>query len=196
MKVKDLIKTDVQLGNKALNLEYAFEWNIDIDAREFKITVDIEEGMFDYVDTALTALERLGRKGITIKINSGGGDVYEALAIIDRIRSSTCYITTEGYGKIMSAASAILASGNKRRMGARAQFMHHETSLIIEGTMTEAKNEMSQAVREEVAWCKIMEEFSQMSYTFWETNGVGGKNAYFNAERCLELGVIDEIFAK
>ena len=55
----------------------------------------------------MTTLENLNRKTITIKINSYGGDVYTALAIVGRMLESKCLLQTKGYGKIMSAATII-----------------------------------------------------------------------------------------
>ena len=69
-----------------------------------------------------------GEKAITIRLHSEGGSVYEALAIVGRIEKCKCQIITEGYGAIMSAATLILASGDKRRISRLAWFMVHESN--------------------------------------------------------------------
>jgi hypothetical protein len=76
-------------------------------------------------------MESEDKSTVTIKINSPGGSTYDAMAIIGRIRSAKCYIVTEGYGQIMSAASLILASGRKRRINKYAFLMWHEASYGV-----------------------------------------------------------------
>src|SRR4030042_2119875 len=55
-------------------------------------------------------------KGICIIINSPGGCAYNAIALYDVIRASSCSITTIGVGKVFSASIWILISGTGDRM--------------------------------------------------------------------------------
>jgi ATP-dependent Clp protease protease subunit len=69
-------------------------------------------------------------KLLTLYINSSGGDLYEALGLIDIMRSSTHPIRTIGFGSIMSAAFLIFASGTKgeRYIGQNTGIMCHQFS--------------------------------------------------------------------
>lgn len=177
----------------ALNLEYAFNWGVDIKNRVIRITEDIDQDLFSFMDSALTTLESINRKGITIKISSYGGEVHSALSIVARIQESKCQIHTKGYGTIMSAATVILASGDKRSMSRLASFMHHESQVIVEGGLDEVKNELRQHDTEEILWNRLMFELTAVPENYWSTRGIG-KNFYCNADKCLELNIVDEVF--
>jgi len=193
MSIADKIKSSLALERKSLQMQYSFEWGVDVENRVIRISGEIGPGYFDFLDAALCELEHQSKGGITIRINCPGGEVYEALAMSGRMRASKRLIITEGYGHIMSAATLLLASGDKRKMSHLAHFMHHESSYILEGPHHYIKNEVEQADREHAQWCKVMEELTGTSVNFWLTEGVG-KNAYFDAETCKNLGIVDEVF--
>ena len=131
------------------------------------------------------------KKTITIKVNSIGGCPSEALAIVGRIYSCKCPITTELHGVAYSAASLIFASGHKRRVSRFAWFMHHESQYTAEGGTTDHKMQLEQVVREEKMWARAMEEFSLKDYKFWYNKR---KEHYFDAKQLKDYGVADEIF--
>lgn len=193
MSIADKIKSSLALERKSLQMQYSFEWGVDVENRVIRISGEIGNGYFDFLDAALCELELQSKGAITIRINCPGGDVYEALAMAGRMKSSKRQIITEGYGHIMSAATLLLASGDKRRMSHLAHFMHHESSYVLEGNHSYIKNEVEQADREHAQWSKVMEELTGTSAEFWRTEGVG-TNAYFDADTCRDLGIVDEIF--
>lgn len=184
---------DSKLTQAALILEYAFEHNVNFKERIITISREIDEVEFDRIDNALTELESQNRQSVTIRINSPGGEVYQALAIIGRLRRSPCRIVTEGYGHVMSAATLILAAGDKRRISSYSFFMHHEASYGVEGRHSQIKDYVKQADREENKWAQWMSEFTKKDKAFWLKHGVGS-DAYFEAEELISLGVVDEVF--
>lgn len=184
---------DSKLTQAALLLEYSFGFKVDFKNRIITISGEIDQDMFEVVEAGLTEMESQNRRSVTIKINSPGGDVYQALAIVGRIKESSCNIITKGYGHIMSAATMILASGDTRKVSKFAFFMHHESSYELDGKHSDLKNEVAQMEREEDCWAQWMEEFTTQPKKFWAKSGVG-KNAYFNAEQLVQLGVVDEVF--
>ena len=185
--------TNPNLDSFVVNVEYAFNRGVDFQNRIIQLTEDIDEGHFEFLDSAMTTLEKLNRKTITIKINSYGGDVYTALGMIGRMRESKCLIHTKGYGKIMSASTAILAAGHKRSMSRFAEFMHHESSYELAGKHSEISHEVATVEKQEERWAEVMEEFTGTPKDFWKRAGVS-VNYYMNAERCLELNIVDEVF--
>lgn len=185
--------TDVKLSQTAMHLEYLFDKGVNFKDRTITITGDIKDPWFDIVDAAMSEFERGSKKGVTIKIFSEGGSVYDALAIVGRLKKSKCHITTEGYGCIMSAATIILACGDRRKMSEYATFMHHESSYGVEGRHSEIKNYVSHAEREERLWCEWMAEFSNKSKEFWTEFGKH-LDKFFFADECMEHGVVDEVF--
>jgi ATP-dependent protease ClpP protease subunit len=185
---------DAKIAATTLHLEYWFDKGFNLRDRIIQLTDEIVFPAFDFVDAALTELENESRKGVTIRLNSLGGSVYEALAIVGRINASPCKITIEGYGAIMSAATLILAAGDKRKLSHLAWFMHHEASVDA-GEMRAAQLDAftKQLKREEKQWAKAMAEYTNRDAKFWLTKGTH-IDAYFDANELLKLGVIDEVF--
>lgn len=174
--------------------DMAFKYGVNVTARTIQLVGEISEETFVQFDTALTILEEESKAGVTIKINSLGGSVYDAMAIIGRMRASKCKITTEGYGSVMSAAIMILAAGNKRRMSRYAVAMWHEASYGNEGTVAQMQSFQRQMEREEKAGADMMERFTSAPAKYWLSEGKLGRDLYLNAEECMTLGVIDEVF--
>ena len=188
--------SDVGLALRALQLEYSINYGINLRDRIITITGDIEEPLFDFVDAALSEMEHDSKKAVTIRIHSGGGSVYEALAVIGRIRSAkVSKITTEGYGQIMSAATMLLACGHERKINKYAYFMHHEASYGMDGRLSEHKDLLKQVEKEEDDWAIWMAEFSEKTKKFWKESGCR-KDAYFSPDELVKLGVADEVFGK
>lgn len=185
---------DTELHRNIANIEHYFDRGVDFINRVIQITSDIDYPLFDIVDVALSIMEKDNpRSTVTIKIHSGGGSVYEALAVVGRIRASSCHIVTEGYGHIMSAATLILASGDNRKISRYAWFMHHETSYCSSGTLSQNREMLKQVEREERFWSKWMHEFTNYeTENYWYKLGIK-KDVYINAEELVEMGVARSI---
>lgn len=181
-----------KLTMTALNLNIAFEYGVNFKERTITISTDIDPSLFTLVDIALTEMEAQSKRAVTIRINSPGGDTYAAMAIVGRLKNSKCQIVTEGYGHIMSAATLLLACGDRRRISKYAWFMHHEASYGVDGRHSVIKETVAQVEREEKAWNYWMGQFTSMPAEFWDKHGIG-KDAYFSADKLVELGVADEI---
>jgi ATP-dependent protease ClpP protease subunit len=184
---------EARVNAESLHLDLCFDRGINLRDRIIQVTGDIERPLFDFVDAALNEMERQSKSTVTLKVHSLGGSVYEALAILGRIERSPCYIVTEGYGAIMSAATLLLACGDRRKLSRRAWFMHHEASYLIEGRHASNKAAVAQAEREERAWADTMAQLTNKPSQFWLKKGMH-VDSYFTAEQLLELGVVDEIF--
>ena len=183
----------IALESLALNLEYAFNRGVDLENRVIQLTEDIDDHHFDFFDSAMTTLEAMNKKTITIKINSYGGDAYTALGIIGRMMESKCRLHTKGYGKIMSASTAILAAGHKRSMSRLAEFMHHESSYAVEGRHSEIQHEVKMSQNLSEKWCSLMSELTGIPKQYWMQQGKG-KDFYLSPDKCLDLNIVDEIF--
>jgi ATP-dependent Clp protease protease subunit len=175
-------------------LGYLFDHGVDFQRRVINLTGEINEDMFKLLDAALAEMEAGSKSSVTIKINSPGGEVYQAMAIVGRLRESKCNIVTMGYGAVMSAATLILACGDKRKISKYSWFMNHEMGYELGETRhSQAKAYVAQADKEEKTWVQWMAEFTKKSAKFWLDNGVG-IDAYFSAEQLVDLGVVDELF--
>ena len=160
--------------------------------RVILINGEINDQAFATVEEKLSEFEREGDGPVIVRINSEGGEVYAALAIVGRLTSSPIEIITEGYGPVMSAATLILACGNKRRLSKYAWFMHHESTVKLKGRISNVIAELEQEKAEELRWAVAMAELTNQDLKFWIKKGTG-TDLYLSPEQCLELKIIDEI---
>lgn len=190
-----MARKDLDSEKLRLHLEFLFEHGVNFRDRILLLNEDIDEQTFFLVECALSEMEAHNKGTITIKINSGGGSVTDALAIVGRIQASPAYIVTEGYGTIMSAATLILASGRRRRISRYATFMTHESSYAVEGRHSQFKVEIAQREKEEHNWASAMASFTKGKSTkdYWIKHGVG-TDLYLSPEEIKKLGVVDEVF--
>lgn len=185
---------DLAISLLELRIHTAFDRGVDTSTRVIQLVGTVNSKMFRKLDAGLTLLEDGNRKSITLRLNSEGGYPSEALAIVGRIKASTCQIVIEAYGQVSSAATIILAAGKKRRMSEFCQFMTHQSSYGVDGKHKDAKEVVDRAEVEEELWATYMGRFSNQPASYWTDLHDTGKDNYLTAQECLQLGVIDEIF--
>jgi ATP-dependent protease ClpP protease subunit len=202
MTTKRSLKSE-ELERLKFDLDLSLNQGIDLKNRTIRITGHIgdpggfnsEEEYFDYnhLEVALTQLESQSPTSpITIKINSFGGSVYEALAIVGRLKSSPCQIITEGYGAIMSAATLILMCADVRKISRYAVSMFHSAQYGLQGDHENIKEQVIQAEKEEKLWANYYAEFSNRSPAWW-LKRIKKTEYYPTADEMLQLGAVDEI---
>ncbi len=177
---------------KSLNLQYLFEYGVNLRQRIITLSTEIDDNSFELIDAGLQELEAISKEPVTIRIKSPGGSVYEAIAIVGRMKASPCKIITEGYGMVMSAATMLLSAGAERRVSKYCWFMHHESSYGVAGRHSEIKSYVAQQEKEEQVWARWMSELTKKDQKFWYKTGTH-IDAYFTAEDLVELGVADEV---
>lgn len=171
-------------------LHYAVEQGINLASRTIILDRDIEKGSFQFISSRLSLLES-SPEPIVLEIKSEGGDIYEAMAIVGRMRQSPCKITTIGYGQIMSAAVAILAAGHTRLISRYSWGLHHEMYTDMEGKIKDLQIELAQRRREEEKWAEVMEEFTNTPKQLWLE--LQKEESYLTPEQCLQYGIVDKI---
>lgn len=185
---------DLAVSLLELRLGTSLGHGMDVQCRTIQVVGMIDDDMFRHVDSCLTFLEDGSKKAITIRISSDGGHPSSAFAIIGRIRASKCQIICEGYGIVASAATIVLAAGKRRRMSEFCQFMTHQSAYVVEGKHTQVQEYVAQAERDERLWASFMAKFSKMPTDHWYALHKTGKDKFFGAQECLEMGIVDEIF--
>ena len=113
----------------------------------FFLTGDIEEENIVKCIKWITYenLDTKQEKTLTLYVNSVGGDLYQAFALIDIMNTSEYPIRTIGIGTVMSAAFLIVAAGTKgeRYVAQNASCMCHHKYHDVKAAMkeTEMSNE-------------------------------------------------------
>lgn len=95
------------------------------------ITMFGDIGVDYWVGTEITAktitaqLRAIGDRDIEVHINSGGGDMFEGIAIFNVLREHSQAVTVKVMGMAASAASIIAMAGDRIEIGAASFFMVH-----------------------------------------------------------------------
>lgn len=119
-----------EIPTKALNT-----WNPGLNAAvdEEENTISVYDPIGDFffgegvtVKRIDAALRRIGSiNDVTVYVNSPGGDVFEGLAIYNRLREHKGIVTVKVLGMAASAASFIAMAGDEIQIGRAAFLMVH-----------------------------------------------------------------------
>jgi ATP-dependent Clp protease protease subunit len=138
------------------------------------------------------------KKDIRIYINSPGGGVYAALAIIDTINSLGCDVQTVAVGFAASAASLILCSGTpgKRFAMPNARIMLHEPWGGFQGRSIHMEDHANEIKSMRKKLHDIYKNSSNKKLKDSELEYYLNRETFFDSETAQKLGLIDEIEKK
>jgi ATP-dependent Clp protease protease subunit len=159
--------------------------------KTIQIIDSITDEKYKEFSLELREFEKTPKTPVYVELCSPGGDAYAALAYASRIRLSPCDIIITGYGLIASAATIILAYGDKRRMTKESWVMVHEDSGRVKGGTTLLEVEVAHMRRLEYQWIDLFEHVTKTRSDEWEK--LHKKTTYLSAKECLTLGLIDEV---
>ncbi len=134
-------------------------------------------------------------KQINVRINSGGGDVFEGITIYNTLKNSKaevhCYID----GLAASMASVIALAGSKIFMSRYAQLMIHRVSGSANGDaekLRETANLMDELEKSmlEIYASKTGKDTASIQDKWMQR----GKDTWFNANDAVQQKLVDEIF--
>lgn len=194
-EVVDTTNTDVFVP-VAEKIEQRF-----LDSRTFFLTGDIEEEnineaikwlLYENMEDPVEGDERI----LTMYINSYGGDLYQAFALIDIMRRSRYPIATVGIGAIMSAGFMIFAAGTKgaRFVGENTGIMCHQFSGGGEGKYHDIKAMSKENDSMNQRMLKILAEASGLPERQIKSKLLGPTDAWLSPQELVELGIADQVF--
>lgn len=132
------------------------------------------------------ALRSIGDKPVTVYINSPGGDMFEGIAIYNRLLEHSQEVTIKVLGLAASAASVIAMAGTKREVAKTAFLMIHNCWTYYAGNR--------HAIRE---LADTMEEFDRAMISLYsDTSGQDEEavekmldaETYMNGANAVEKG--------
>jgi len=173
--------------------ENLFEYNVNFKERVVYLNDEISVGSLELIQKAFDEFDTAPEKPVRIEISSYGGSVYDMFGIIDRIKASPCTVITRGFGKIMSAATFILAAGDERYIGNHSWVMIHEMSDVVKGKMADLENDMKHNANLQKQMYSMYEKLSggKISAKTWAK--LCSKDHYISASEVLELGLVDHV---
>jgi ATP-dependent Clp protease protease subunit len=130
---------------------------------------------------------------ITLIVDSYGGDLFAAFAIVDMMEMLTCDIKTICLGKAMSAGQFIFSTGTKgkRFMTKHARLMLHNPQAGMEGSVPDIEVEI-----EELQKCRdlfITHIADRSGNTYEEIKEMINRNKYLDANEAIAHGFADGI---
>jgi ATP-dependent Clp endopeptidase proteolytic subunit ClpP len=173
------------------------DYGLNIDESVIYLHGDIMLGsLFDFVAKVRIILKNRPEANaddpINLLLNSNGGDVYEALGIIDYIESLSVPVNIIARGRAMSAAAMILCCGTGRRLASKqTTIMLHEASAEIMGKTADIKANADHIDGLENDFYSVMARKTAQPEDFWRK--ACRKDFYISAAYAKEIGVIDEV---
>ena len=134
-------------------------------------------------------------KPLTLHINSEGGNLGDAIGIVDLMRG-VLPIRTLAYGNLMSAAFVIFAAGEKgfRAIGKNTTIMIHQFNDEMGGKYHDMRAYAKECDRYHAKMSKILSECSNLSVKDIKSKFLRPTDTWLSAEDLLEYGIADIIF--
>ncbi len=133
---------------------------------------------------------------LTLYINSMGGDLYNAFALVDMMHASKYPVRTIGIGNVMSAAALILACGTRghRYLAKHTGILMHQFYSDLEG-----KEHELQAGMRELEFCRkrvhsLLTNYCKISDRVIKTRLLKPSDAWLTAEEAVQLKLADNYF--
>ena len=134
-------------------------------------------------------------KVLTLYVNSSGGDLYQAFALIDIMRNSKHVVRTVGIGSVMSAAFLIFASGDhgERHIAANTGIMCHQFSGGTDAKFHDLKAEMKENEMLNKKMVEILKNATGLAPSRIKTKLLPASDVYLTAQEAIELGIADHL---
>jgi len=135
-------------------------------------------------------------KILTLYINSYGGDLYQAFALIDIMNRSRYPIATVAVGAIMSAGFMIFASGTKgcRFVGENTGVMCHQFSSGSSGKYHDIKAASKENDSMNERMLNILRSASGLPDRQIRSKLLSPTDAWLSPKELVDLGIADKVF--
>jgi ATP-dependent Clp protease protease subunit len=135
-------------------------------------------------------------KILTLYVNSTGGDLYQAFALIDIMQSSKHHVRTIAIGSVMSAAFLIFTSGTKgeRYIAANTGIMCHQfAGGGGDAKFHDLKAEMKENELLNQKMVNILKEATGLTPSRIKSKLLPASDVYMSAQEALDLGIADQL---
>lgn len=186
----------------APELAHIDKMNVDVDAREIYVGGEIDEDFGAWFTCVLNYLEGRSDDGITIWLNTPGGDVTSMFVFHDLVRASTCNITVIATGQVCSAGVLMLACGRQRLVTEGCVLMSHRGSGFMGGDIEQMEARMKYHKWCEEHWSELMNRYTPETVDgqardarYWFQLGKKRSEWWvFGGENIVKEGIADAIY--
>lgn len=142
------------------------------------------------VAQALAALPS-GTTDLTVRINSPGGEVFEAVAIMNLLRDHSARITARVDGLAASAASFLAVSADELIMGGNTELMIHDAWGLAIGNANDMRS-----------YADLLDQTSNDIASVYAAKAGSGRQqwrdymlaeSWFDAQEAVDLGLADSV---
>lgn len=132
-----------------------------------------------------------GTTDLTMRINSPGGEVFEAVAIMNLLRDHNARITARVDGIAASAASFLAVSADETIMGANSELMIHDAWGLAIGNAEDMRG-----------YAQLLDSTSDNIASVYDGKAGGGTaqwrdymkaESWFGADEAVALGLADSV---
>jgi len=182
-KTDDFVSADVKIESAFLENHIHF---INGDINEDSVGKAIRWIIFENTK---------GNEPLTLYINSDGGNLPDAFALIDVMRMSKVPIRTIGIGSVCSSAFLIFAAGTKghRLIGQNTTVMCHQFTESSEGKFHDLKTKLKENQRMNDRMVSLLVECSNLIEREVKTKLLPPSDVWLSANELVELGIADSI---
>ena len=165
------------------------------DSRLVYLSGEINEELILEIQQQLLDLSSDSKEPIHLVISTYGGSVHEMFSLYDVIKFIPSPVYTVGLGKVMSAGSLILSSGEKghRMIGSSTKVMIHALQAGLYGNFFEMVNDLEAIKQLQDMYVNYMVKETNLSND--EINNLleSKVDNIFTAEQALKMGIVDKI---
>lgn len=173
--------------------------NLLLDSHMFFLHGEIEEANIDRCIKWIQ-YENIDQKDklLTLYVNTHGGDLYQALALIDIMRTSVHPIRTIGLGNIMSGGFLIFVCGTKgeRYIAPNAGIMCHQLSDDITDKYHDIKSAVKEVENCNARMIKILREATGLTALKIQAKLLPASDVYLTAKELIQLKAADYILGE
>ena len=140
-------------------------------------------------------LEKNKAKVLTLYINSCGGSLTDAFALIDIMKQSNYTIRTVGIGNVMSAAFLLFACGTRgeRYIAKNASIMCHQFTESLDSKYHDIKAQMKETENLNSRMVQILKEATDLPPSKIKLKLLPPSDVYLTAEELIQFNVADNI---
>ena len=134
------------------------------------------------------------KQGITVFINSPGGEIFSGFAIFDTLRFIECPITTvvTGFAASMGSVLSLAADEGRRFAMPQAKIMIHQPMLMgYQGRAADCEIQAKEILKTRDHLINLYSEQTGRNYE--EIKQAIDRDNWFTAQEALEFGLLDSI---
>jgi ATP-dependent Clp protease protease subunit len=160
---------------------------------------EVEENMCNIVVAQLLFLEAENpEQPINMYITSGGGSVYDGLAVYDVMQYIKCPVHTYVTGWAASMGSFIAQAGEPghRYILPRAMTMIHQPSSGTRGKVSDMEIDLIEGIRIKKEMTELYVKHNSKGKTYEEFVTLLDRDRWLTSQQAVDLGLADQIVNK